>query len=257
MGKNSPLVSIITPAFNCENVFAQTIESVLSQDYSNWEMIIVDDCSTDSTRSVAEAYARMDGRIRVYSLSSNSGSSEAKNFALSKAKGRFIAFLDSDDVWPRNKIQRQLQFMTENGYAFSFTAYEFMKTNDPVRKVLSVPKSVNYKQYLRNTIIGNSTVMMDAEMIPGIRVQSGYLEDVLTWMFYLKKGFVAYGLNENLMSYRISIDSKSGKKIKNSQRYFKCLREQQKLGFLKSCFYFLCYSVNATKKRLFAKKRIV
>ena len=248
------LVSIITPAYNCSFFVGETIRSVLSQTYDNWEMIIVDDASTDNTLEVIKDFAKNDSRIKVFSLEKNGGSAAAKNYAISLAKGRYLAFLDSDDLWKKTKLEKQIGFMEKNNYPFTFTAYEFMKDNSNRRHSFDVPKSVNYRQYLGNTIIGNSTVVLDRNVIDDICVQNGYLEDALTWMHILKRGFMAYGLNEVLMDYRVRNDSKSGKKTKNAIRYFKVLIETQNLNFLSAIFYEISYLFHAVKKRVFARK---
>lgn len=247
------LVSVITPAYNCSSTIAETIESVISQTWNNWEMIIADDCSTDATADVIKEYCRKDSRIKYIVLDKNSGSAAARNTAIVHAKGRYIALLDSDDLWHQDKLKHQISFMQDNNYAFTFTAYEVFKNSaDRERKVFQMPKSVTYKQYLRNSIIGCLTVVVDRHQIPDFHMENGYLEDVLTWMHYLRKGFVAYGLNENLASYRIVINSKSSNKTKNAGRFYNCLKIQPDLNFIERCICQVGYMFNATKKRLFS-----
>src|SRR5690625_120229 len=123
MIEKEPLVSIITPAYNAARFIGETIESVLAQTYENWEMIIVDDCSTDDTREIVQSYQEKDSRIKLFTLDKNSGSGVARNKAMDEAKGRFIAFLDSDDLWYPEKLRRQIAFMLDNGVAFTFTKY--------------------------------------------------------------------------------------------------------------------------------------
>lgn len=251
----SNLVSIITPAYNCSQTLAETIDSVLHQTYSNWEMLIVDDCSSDDTADIAAAYAQKDSRIKLIRMPQNSGSAAARNAAIQNAKGRFIALLDSDDLWKPEKLERQLTFMQENGYSFTFTAYEVFKNSlDQRRRIFEVPAKISYRQYLRNSIIGCLTVMVDKEQIPDFHMETGYLEDVLTWMYYLRQGVVAYGLNENLASYRQSEQSKSARKIKNAQRYYQCLKQQKDIGFASRLFSQIGYAYHASAKRLFSKR---
>ncbi len=254
----NPTVSIIMPAFNCESTIGESIDSVLAQTFQDWELIIIDDASTDSTLSIIGDYTKKDRRIVFEHLQQNSGSAYAKNRALSIAKGDYVAFLDSDDLWKKQKLEKQISFMNEHNSCFSFTGYEFFSDKETTkRKYIRVPKTIKYKQYLKNTIIGNSTVIMNQRTLGRVTIQEGYLEDVLTWMFYLKKGIVADGINEVLMSYRVNKKSKSGKKVKNSKRYFNCLRENQHLPLISSFFYWFNYVLNASKKRLFARKRTV
>ena len=145
--------------------------------------------------------------------------------------------------------------MKNNNYAFSFTAYEvFRNSNDKERRVYEVPCCVKYEQYLSNTIIGCLTVVVDRAQITDFHMEKGYLEDILTWMYYLRNGVIAYGLNENLASYRIVPGSKSSNKIANAKRYFKCLRLQPGLSFVECVIHELGYTLNALKKRIFGKK---
>lgn len=245
------LVSIITPAFNCAEYIGECIESVLNQTYQNWEMIIVNDKSTDNTQSIVESYEKKDPRIKLFNQDKNAGAAAARNKALELSRGRFIAFLDSDDAWKPHKLERQLEFMLENKYGFTFTAYEIM-SDKPLdrKKIFRTPEKINYNQYLRNTIIGNLTVIMDKEILGDIRVEEGYLEDVLTWMKYLRQGHIAYGLDENLAMYRVAKNSVSSNKFKNARRYFWCLREKQRLPLIKSIYCQIGYMFNAMKKRL-------
>ncbi len=255
---NQPMVSVITAAYNCDLTIGKTIESVQKQSYKNWEMLIVDDGSSDNTIETVSTYLKKDARIKLILLEKNLGAAVARNVAIKKSSGRFVAFLDSDDLWKPQKLEKQISFMLQNNYAFTFTAYDvFHESSDIIRKVYRVPKSINYKQYLRNTIIGNLTVVMDKEKIPNLYVEQGYLEDVLTWMHYLKAGYIAYGLNENLASYRISINSKSGNKIKNAKRYFQCLRKGQQLPIWECLVDEICYIFNALQKRVFSKTVLI
>lgn len=251
INKSNYLVSVITPAYNCAEYIEECIESVLNQTYQNWEMLIVNDKSTDNTQSIVESYANKDPRIKLFNQERNAGAAAARNKALELSQGRFVAFLDSDDAWKPNKLERQLEFMLENKYGFTFTSYEIMSVKPlDKKKIFRVPEKINYNQYLKNTIIGNLTVIMDKELLGEIRVEVGYLEDVLTWMKYLRQGHIAYGLDENLAMYRVAENSVSSNKFKNAKRYFWCLREKQKLSLMKSIYCQVGYMFNATKKRV-------
>lgn len=245
------LVSIITPAYNCERYIEDCINSVINQTYENWEMIIVNDKSTDNTRSIIDGYTKKDSRIKLYNQQVNAGAATARNKAIDMSKGRFIAFLDADDIWKSTKLQTQISFMLENKFGFTFTSYEVMSDKAEARKkIFHAPKLITYKKYLKNTIIGCLTVIMDKQVIGNVKFENGHLEDVLTWMKYLKEGHTAHGLDENLATYRIVENSISGNKFKNAKRYYNCLRERQKLSVIKSIYYQIGYMYNATKKRL-------
>jgi len=248
----SNLVSVIMPAYNCKDLVGISIESVINQSYENWELIIVDDCSTDYTFDVLEKYSNLDNRIKIYRQPVNMGVSNARNKAIEESKGRFIAFLDSDDIWKKTKLENQLKFMIENDYAFTFTSYEIIEeSGEKINKIFRAPFSIDYKGYLKNTIIGCLTVIIDREKISNIKMPEGPLEDVLTWMSILKDNQVAYGLNQNLALYRITKGSISRNKIQNAKRYFIVLRERQNLSLIYSLYCHFNYTFNAVYKRLF------
>ena len=252
--QNQELVSIITPAYNCASTIVDTIESVIAQTYLNWEMIIVNDCSTDDTALLVYAYTKKDSRIKLVNLDTNSGSYAARNVAIEMANGRYIALLDADDLWKPHKLEVQIKFMREYDIAFSFTAYEIFNGNDDkIRKLIKVPQKIGYRQYLHNTIIGCLTVVIDKYYIPDFHMEKGYLEDILTWMHYLRKGIYAYGINVNLASYRRSVRSKSSNKFNNARRYYACLKLQH-LNVADRLFCQIGYIYNALKKRVFAKR---
>lgn len=246
------LVSIITPAYNCETYIKECMDSVINQTYQNWEMIIVNDKSTDNTKEIIEEYIKKEPRIKLYNQPINEGAAAARNKAIEISNGRFIAFLDSDDAWKTNKLEKQINFMIYNNYGFTFTSYEIMRDKvEEQNKVFHMPNKITYEQYLKNTIIGCLTVVMDKEILGEIKVEIGHLEDVLTWMEYLKKGNIAYGLDENLAVYRVAENSMSSNKFKNAKRYYECLRQKQNLSLLKSVYCQIGYMFNAAKKRLF------
>ncbi|MFJ5964409.1 MULTISPECIES: teichuronic acid biosynthesis protein TuaG [unclassified Bacillus (in: firmicutes)] len=247
-----PLVSIITPAYNAERYLTETVHSVLAQTYSNWEMIIADDCSTDGTRKLLEELSQMDDRINVIYLEENGGAAIARNAAIKQAKGRFIAFLDSDDKWKKTKLEKQVNFMLSNGHAFTFTAYDVIAENgEPLQKTVTAPSQLNYNEALKNTIIGCLTVMLDREQVgliemPNIRTR----QDLATWLSILKRGFTAYGMSEPLSEYRIVGNSISSNKWKAAKKTWFVYREIEQLHFVKASWCFMHYATNAVKKRL-------
>ena len=154
------LVSVITPTYNCAQFIAETIESVWAQTYQNWEMIIVDDCSTDHTRKIVEGYSAKDKRIRYYCLDSNSGAAVARTKAMQLANGEYMAFLDADDCWTEDKLKKQLAFMKKKNVAFTCTAYEQVDEEGRAlgRVIKTIPKT-SYNRLLLDCPVGNSTVM--------------------------------------------------------------------------------------------------
>lgn len=247
------LVSVITPAYNCEQFIGVTIKSVVEQTYKNWEMIIVDDCSNDSTSNIVKKYCECDNRIKYLRLDINSGAAVARNTGLKYANGRYIAFLDSDDIWKYNKLERQINFMKKNNYGFTFTEYEMItECGVPINKRVEIPSKVTYKDILKNTIIGCLTVIIDKEIIGEFsmpNVRRG--QDTMTWTSILRNGNVAYGLQENLAFYRVVKSSLSNNKMRALKRTWDNYRNIENLSFVKCTYYFTFYIFNAFKKHYF------
>lgn len=231
------MVSIITPTYNCGSYIAETIKSVLSQTYSNWEMIIVDDCSTDNTAEVVASFE--DPRIRYHRLENNSGAAVARTKAMELAKGSFMAFLDSDDLWTPDKLERQLKFMSDNGVAFSCTAYDQIdKDSNPLGKVIHPVKRAGYNRVLLDCPVGNSTVMYDVKAmgkfkVPNIRKRN---DDAL-WLAMLKKEKYIYGMDEVLMHYRIRPGSISVNKFNLIKYHWFLYRQIEHLSVPRSAFH--------------------
>lgn len=246
------LVSIITPVYNAEKFLHDTINSVLEQDYKNWEMILVDDCSKDNSEKIIREYEKNDKRIKYIKLEKNVGAAKTRNLALEQAKGRYIAFLDSDDVWKKNKLSKQIKFMKDRDIGFSFTEYEVMSEDgELIGRDIKVPKHINYNQYLKNTIIGCLTVIIDKEKIGDFRmVDIRKNQDMATWLSILKKGVIAHGLNENLAKYRLVKGSISNNKFKTIKTVWNTYRYCEKLSLIKSIYCFICYGMNAVIKRI-------
>lgn len=251
MNNKRELVSIITPTYNSEKFIAETIESVLAQTYSNWELLITDDFSEDNTKSIVEKYVLKDSRIKLQSLQSNAGSAVARNNSLNEAKGRYIAFLDSDDLWSPQKLEKQISFMQNYKVLFSYTSYYIVTEKKEITGKITPKKKLNYYSYLRNTAITCSTVMIDIEQtgmfeMPNIRSS----QDMATWLLLLKKGHTAVCLNQPLTYYRIVSNSLSAKKIKSSKSVWNVYRKIEQLSLAYSAYCFACYSVNAAVKRI-------
>lgn len=198
----SELVSIIMPSYNTGCFIKETIESVLAQTYSNWELIIVDDCSTDDTDDVVSQYLS-DNRIHYLKNDVNSGAAMSRNRALREAKGKWIAFLDSDDLWEPDKIQKQISFMTENGYHFSYTNYiEIDEESNPNGKSVSGPKRITKHGMYNYCWMGCLTVMYDADAVGLIQIADiKKNNDYAMWLKVCKKAN-CYLLNETLARYR-------------------------------------------------------
>lgn len=247
------LVSIVVPVYNSEKFILDTIDTVEKQSYKNWELIFVDDCSKDNSTKIIKERIKDDNKIKLIELKKNSGAATARNVGIDESKGSYIAFLDSDDLWKKEKLENQLAFVKENGCAFSFTGYEFADEYGLGNgKVVKVPFKMNYKKALKNTTIFTSTVMFDLEKISKdqIKFENIKSEDTATWWKVLKSGYVAYGLNENLTYYRRTSGTLSSNKFEAIKRIWNLYRKQEKLNIFVSFYNFCFYAFNAVRRRI-------
>lgn len=251
MAEYQPLVSVIMPSYNSARFIATSIESVREQTFKDWELIITDDCSKDDTCMIVEKFTAQDSRIKLFKLEENSGAAVARNNSIKQAKGQYIAFLDSDDIWLPEKLEKQLAFMKTFGIGFSFTAYRTFVDGLSRRNVIHVPKSITYEKYLRNTIIGCLTVIIDRRIVgdfsmPLLRKN----QDMATWLDILRKGHIGYGLDIVLGEYRIVDGSISHNKLKAAKSVWVVYRSVENLSIGKSLFCFCGYIWNAVKKKI-------
>lgn len=239
------LVSIITPTYNCAKFIARTIDSVQAQTYTNWEMIIVDDRSRDNTKEIVETYIKNDPRIQYHLLDTNSGAAVARTTAMSLAKGSYMAFLDSDDIWMPDKLERQIKWMNDNGHAFSCTAYEQIDEDDNLlNRTIKTIKKTDYNRLLLDCPVGNSTVVYDVEKmgkfeVPNIRKRN---DDAL-WLQMLKKEKYIWGMPDVLMKYRIRQNSLSSNKLKVIKYHWILYREIEHLSVIRSAFHIFWWCV--------------
>ncbi len=209
------LVSIITPSFNSEKFIAETIRSVQNQTYQNWEMIIVDDCSSDETVSIVEYIANNDSRIKVYKLEKNSGTGIARNTALDKASGKYIAFLDADDLWKPEKLEIQINFLKNNNLPFTFSFYDCInEQGKELNKRVEAPNNLSYRQLFFCNYVGNLTGIYDVNYFGKIAISSiRKRQDWMLWLTILKKIKSAKPIPESLAFYRIRENSISASKL--------------------------------------------
>jgi teichuronic acid biosynthesis glycosyltransferase TuaG len=250
--ENQPLVSVIMPCYNMEMFIADSINSVIRQTYPHWELLIADDASTDTTADIIKNFCAKDKRIRIALKENHSGIADTRNRCIKMAQGRFLAFLDADDIWHPEKLDQQLRFMTEKNIGFSYSTYDWIdEDGNKLDKFINTIGDLNYTAYLRNTIIGCSTVMVDRTIVGEVVVPNFRTsEDTATWLNILKKGFKAYAIENALVSYRIRRKSASSNKLKASADLWNVYRKNEKLPFFKALYYFSCYAFNAIKKRL-------
>ena len=241
-------VSVIIPIHNSAQYIEQCIDSVINQTYKNLEIIIVDDKSTDDGIKIIKN--KNDERIKIIELEDNGGAGIARNKGIENSTGDFICFIDSDDFWVLDKIERQLEFIEKNDYTFVYGGYEYLKKGR--RRKAHVPKSIDYNGLLKNHSIFTSTVMLNMEKLkkddiymPDIRRG----QDMATWWQILKKGITAYGITDTLAIYRVGNTSLSSNKFKAINRTWN-LFKRENLPFIKRIYCFLCYMFNATKRRM-------
>ena len=252
-----PLISIIMPLYNALPFLDETIGSILAQTYDNWELIIVDDCSTDASADVARSYAEHDPRISLYESSENGGAGRARNLCLDHVRGDYVAFMDSDDVWFPEKLSRQLAFMQANKAVMCFVSYETVDAEGTHRNYVHVPESITYNEFLKNTITCSHTIMFDlAQVPPGLLrcpAHDGtfdFPEDMAVWLQVLKTGVVARGLDVVLAQYRKHGESRSANKAKAVSRTWNAYRRIEHLGVVRSIYCLFWQLFHAVLKRI-------
>lgn len=251
----SDLISIIVPVYNAENFIVETMDSVLAQTYRNWELLLIEDCSSDSTVILIQQYMESTGdpRIRLIRQSSNMGAARARNRGLREANGRYISYLDADDLWEPAKLEKELAFMKEKDAAFAFTGYEFAdETGKGMGKVVHVPERLTYKQALSNTTIFTTTVMFDLEKLPREQLEMPVMksEDTALWFRVLRGGVTAYGLDENLVKYRRAGKSLSSNKLEAIRRIWNLYRRAEEMNVISSVWHFCFWALRAVKRRI-------
>lgn len=248
------LVSIITPCYNSASFISFTIESVLSQTYQNWEMIIVDDCSTDTSAQIILNYQEKDNRIKYIKTATPSGSPTIpRNIGIKEAKGKYIAFLDSDDLWLPHKLAEQIKLfaISDNKVAIIFSYYEKISENG-VRnnRVIKSPSKVTYQSLLNGNVIGCLTAIYDQEKVGKIYMKLMPHEDYILWLNILKKGYLASNTNTITALYRLRKGSVSANKIKTLKWQWNIYRKEEKLNLFSSIYHFINYSFKAFIKAL-------
>ncbi len=252
------LVSIITPVYNSAKYLKETMDSVKAQSYEHWEMLLVDDCSEDGSADIIKAYANQDDRIKYISLEINSGAAAARNRGLAESRGRYIAYLDADDIWLKDKLKKQIAFMKKNNAYFTCCDYDKIEDDGTLlKKVVHMPETITYNQLLRNTIIQTVGVIVDTKHVdvrllnmPNVRRG----QDSATWLKMLRNGVEFHGQNEVLALYRRVPQSLSSNKLNAIKRTWYLYRGVEKLGLAKSVFCIAGWAYNASKKRVYLNK---
>ena len=249
------LISIIVPVYHAEKYIEETMDCVSAQTYTNWELLLVEDGGSDRTVEIIQNYVEKKGesRIRLLRQPANLGAARARNRGLLEAGGRYIAYLDADDLWTPDKLEKELKFMKEKGAAFVFTGYEFAdEKGRGTGKVVHVPETLSYRQALSNTTIFTTTVMFDTEKIGKELLEMPVMksEDTALWFRVLRSGYLAYGLDENLVKYRRTGKTLSSNKLEAIRRIWNLYRRAEGLGLLTSAYHFCFWAVRVVKRRV-------
>ncbi|MCR5801231.1 MAG: glycosyltransferase family 2 protein [Lachnospiraceae bacterium] len=247
-------VSIVIPVYNLEKYISETVRCVMEQSYKDWELILVNDKSTDGTVRVIEDRISQNPElnIRLIRNEGEGSAAAARNLGVKNSTGRYVAFLDGDDLWDPEKLEKQIRFMEERDSAFSFTGYEFADENGKgTGKIVRVPERLTYKKALGNTTIFTSTVMIDTEKVPRDVIVFPHVksEDTALWWDLLKRFDRADGLDENLVSYRRVAGSLSSDKVEALRR-IRNLHKREGLGPIARCYYFCVWAVRAVRRRI-------
>lgn len=247
-------VSVIIPVYNAERYISDTIESVLNQTYKDIEIVLVDDCSTDNSRKIIEAYANLNSGIVYHLQKENGGAAVARNTALSIANGRYVAFLDSDDLWLPEKIKKQMNLLKQNSAGICFTAIEMINENgETIKGKRNVKNKINYDFLLKNTMIATSSVLIDRKVVGDFQmplIRSG--QDYATWLQLMRNGIEAYGINEVLVKYRVGRNSLSSNKLKSIKQVWSIQTRQEQINSFSSLINVMYFCMNGIKKYFFA-----
>lgn len=252
---DNAMISVVIPVFNAEKFIVETLESIRMQTCRNYEVICVNDGSTDGSLQMLKKYQHKYSSMNITVLSQkNKGPAAARNFGMKHAKGRYLAFLDADDLWREDKLERQLEFLLRKNTGFSYTGYEFADSaGNRNGRVVHVPEHITYKKALLNTTISTITVMVDRKKIPEELLQmpeNCAREDTATWWNILRSGYDAYGMDDTFSVYRRHRGSHSANKLRAVYGTFSLYRKQENMPLLQSAAYLLVNLTRAVKRRI-------
>ena len=242
-------VSIIVPMYNAEKFIGKTIESVLAQTYQNWEMLIMNDVSTDNSLAIVSLYAKKDERIKIVNTEKNVGVVKGRNFLIDLASGKYIAFLDADDYWHNEKLEKQIKFMKEKNASISCTEYTRVKENEEKINDVIIKEEISYNDMLKNNYLGCLTVIYNAGKL-GKKYfkERDKNEDYVLWLEIVKDTGKIYGLKQNLAFYRVLDKSRSSNKIDAAKVRWRIYRDVERLSLFQAAYYFINYVIIALKK---------
>lgn len=249
---HTPLVSVIMPAYNAEMYIEESISSVLNQTFDNWELIVVDDCSSDRTYEIAVRQSLSDSRICVFRNSVNCGVAKTRNFAIQKSSGDIIAFIDSDDIWYPEKLKKQLEKMNLTNSGIVYCSYEIINKNGTKSRAdYLVPDQVEYLDLLKENCIQCSAMFICAYILKNIRFNTDfYHEDYILGLDILKAGYKSAGCTDVLLKWRYIENSRSFNKKKSAKNRWRIYKDYLRLPYAKCIYYFICYTVAGLRKYL-------
>lgn len=243
------LCSVILPVYNSAEYLDITIQSILNQTYRNLEVIILDDCSSDDSFYIAKKYAFLDNRIKVIKLKFNQGCAEARNLGLKEAMGDYIAFIDSDDVWQPNKLEKQIKILQRGDVGLSYTAYNIVNDEGNMMKSINVKCNINLDGLLKENTVVFSSVVCKVEVIEKLKFEKRwYHEDYIFLLTLLNNNIKFMGINEKLVNYRVHNNSRSFNKWNAAKYRWKIYREYLQFNFFRSLKYYFWYGINGIKK---------
>lgn len=246
---NCGLVSIVMPNYNSEKYVEATLKSVLAQTYQNWELLFVDDCSSDASLALVRAFA--DERIRIFSMEKNGGAARARNKAIEEARGKWIAFLDSDDLWVPEKLEKQIAYMQNNDISFSYTDYEVIDENNAIISMFRPRLDIcRYEDILKHNHIGCLTVIYNADKLGKVFMPTDAIkrEDMACWLRILKTGEQAHCLHECLAQYKVHANSVSSNKWQMMKYQWQVYRKVERIHTLRSIYYLAYWAIAGVLK---------
>jgi teichuronic acid biosynthesis glycosyltransferase TuaG len=246
-----PAVSVIMAAHDSAPFIIDTIQSVRGQDFTDWELLVVDDCSSDDTLAIVRRIAVDDDRLRVFALDRNQGPAAARNTAIENARGRYIAFLDSDDLWKPNKLSVQIEYMRRSGHPFTYTGYERMTEGGELLGTVRVPTATTYRRLLKRNVVACLTAVYDRAyfgtiLMPSIRKG----QDYGLWLLLVNQATTAHGIDQVLGRYRVRTRSVSSNKFESSSWVWKIYRHVAGLNFFSALYYFSHYAATGAAFRI-------
>jgi teichuronic acid biosynthesis glycosyltransferase TuaG len=244
---SAPAVSVIMPAFNAAHTLRDAVLSVQEQTFGNWELVVVDDCSPDGTFELATELKAQVGRMKVIRHATNMGVAAARNTAMEAAEGRYLAFLDSDDMWLPRKLEAQLAFMQQGGFGVTYTSYRRFSASG-LSKAVRIPSRQDYVSLLKSPSIACLTAICDRSHCGTFHFPKVRHEDYAVWLALAKRGLIMAGLQEDLARYRVSINSVSGNKLRSASWVWRIYRQHERLSFGPASWYFANYAINSVIK---------